>query len=255
MVFYFSGTGNSLYIAERIAKEEHTSIVSIAGALRRDERTFTIGDEEKIGFVFPTYFFGIPTIVSEFISKLRLTGNPRPYIYLVLTCGDQAGNADVMFARKLKKKGYSLSASFAVPMVDNYILLYKVAPLDKQRKRLDAADEVLDGICRGIGASLDGDLIECRGAFPALVTFFLYPFYGYGRRTAKFHVTANCTACGLCERICPGSAISMADGKPRWGKTRCVHCLGCINRCPTRAIEYGKATDHTGRYVNPRVTF
>ena len=39
----------------------------------------------------------------------------------------------------------------------------------------------------------------------------------------------------------------MVDNKPEWSKN-CIHCTACINKCPRRAIEYGKKTQCKNRY-------
>lgn len=75
------------------------------------------------------------------------------------------------------------------------------------------------------------------------------------RNTEKFYTTNACNGCALCEEICRELAIQLVDGRPDWIKEKCSHCTTCINRCPQRAIQYGKATEKPGRYVNPNINF
>ncbi|WP_408610337.1 EFR1 family ferrodoxin [Lacrimispora sphenoides] len=48
-------------------------------------------------------------------------------------------------------------------------------------------------------------------------------------------------SCGKCAELCPLNNIILTDGKPVWGN-HCTHCMACLHRCPTEAIEYKKKT-------------
>ncbi|MHB9094417.1 MAG: 4Fe-4S dicluster domain-containing protein [Eubacteriales bacterium] len=45
----------------------------------------------------------------------------------------------------------------------------------------------------------------------------------------------KCVGCGLCQRVCPNQAITMADGKPKIDKSKCLREGSCISSCPTDA--------------------
>lgn len=92
-IFYFTGTGNSLYIAKRFGGK----IYSIPQVLKGEECIF---EDEKIGIIFPTYGFSIPTIVREFIEKITLKS---PYIFVIMTCGNNSGDGTKYFASFAKK--------------------------------------------------------------------------------------------------------------------------------------------------------
>ena len=57
MILYFSATGNSKYVAEKIADATGDNAVSI------DEYE---GSEKISGIVCPTYSWGVPSVVREF---------------------------------------------------------------------------------------------------------------------------------------------------------------------------------------------
>ena len=69
MVFYFTGTGNSLYIARRIDKDA----VSIPQVMRGQERTFT---DEAIGVVSPVYGHEMPAMVKDWRPPRRQAQSP-----------------------------------------------------------------------------------------------------------------------------------------------------------------------------------
>ena len=66
-LYYFTGTGNSLSIAKGIGAElEDAELIFMANLWKDDEITT---DSEKVGFIFPMYYFGLPQIVYEFIKN------------------------------------------------------------------------------------------------------------------------------------------------------------------------------------------
>ena len=76
-IYYFSGTGNSLKIARDIAEKlEECELVPIAKVWQQDQLAST---SEKVGFIFPLYYFGLPKIVYDFINNIELAS---PTIFL-----------------------------------------------------------------------------------------------------------------------------------------------------------------------------
>jgi ferredoxin len=253
MIFYFSATGNSKYVAERIAAATDDHLVFLRDVIRSRGYQFDVSREKRIGFVCPTYYLGLPSIMTFFLEKLRLTGYTGQYVYLVLTCGGTTGNAAGQLAKALSSHGITLSAQFGVPMVDNYIPLYPIPEQEELEATLDGAEEYIDEARRVIRAFGTGNYNRCQGKAPHVATAVAYKAYQHGRSTKPFVLGDNCIRCGLCQEICPCGAISLSAGKPFWGKKRCVQCLGCLHRCPVRAIHWKKAEEDKGRYYNPRV--
>ena len=253
MIFYFTGTGNSKYVAQKIAESEQDRLCSIAQAVREGNYTYQISEEESIGFVLPVYFGGLPSVIREFVEKVKLEGAEGKYIYLVLTCGGFTCNAGGMFARCMAKRGYKLSVQYGILMPDNYVLLYNLKSDDEIKSMLANADKELTDIAQDIQNRKTGDRIQIKGVFPKAATALMYPFYDRSRKTKKFYATDACTGCRICAKICPCSAIEIKNRKPEWVKEKCAQCLGCLHRCPTRAIQYGKSTAKRGRYIHPDI--
>ena len=76
-------------------------------------------------------------------------------------------------------------------------------------------------------------------------------FYKYAISAKKFYAKDTCVGCGKCVEVCPLSNVALVNEKPKWGKN-CTHCMACICKCPTEAIEYGKASEGKVRYQCPR---
>ncbi len=248
MIFYFTGTGNSLHVASRLAQMTNDTIIDIALAMKKNQFDYDLGPKEKVGFVFPTYFFGIPSIVEEFATKVSFN-NKENYFYCVLTCGGNSGQADRMFAKILIKKAIQINASYQITMPDNYVLMYDTPSNELQESLLSAAEERMKQIASSINKR---EIIEfSKGINGYLFTKALYGFYRGGMSTKKFWADDKCIGCGQCVENCPCEAIVMKDGRPKWIKSKCTRCLSCIHRCPVQSIQYGKSTKKRNRYVNP----
>jgi MinD superfamily P-loop ATPase len=74
------------------------------------------------------------------------------------------------------------------------------------------------------------------------------------RKTAlKYDVSDNCSACGLCAKICPVRNIQMEGGKPTFGG-HCEQCMACLQWCPQKAINYNGKTESRERYHHPDIS-
>jgi len=75
MIFYFTATGNSKYIAEKIAAETSDRLIDIAECVQAGNFAFDLADGEAVGLVVPVYWFGIPMIVTEFLQMCLSSQN------------------------------------------------------------------------------------------------------------------------------------------------------------------------------------
>jgi len=50
-------------------------------------------------------------------------------------------------------------------------------------------------------------------------------------------VNENCIGCGICENICPFSAIKVKDGKAIVNPRACAGCDTCVLNCPHKALD------------------
>lgn len=253
MIFYFSGTGNSLYVAQKLSKNDGSKLIDITKATREKNFVYEVKDAEKIGFVFPVYFYGLPTLVNEFVDQMTIKGDSKPFIYSIITCGGSIGNADKMLKKLLEKKNQQLSCSFSVLMPSNYTMMYDVPTKEEQNLVLQNAEKEIKKIIETLKTGKKGNF--AFHGYLSLFTPILYPIYGIYRKTKKFYATEDCNNCGSCAEMCASDVIQIKNGTPIWIGEKCSHCSACINRCPTKAIQYGNSTIKRGRYVNPNVEF
>lgn len=246
MIFYYSATNNSKSIVEEIA-ERNEHVYSIIEAVQKNEYVFQVNKEEAIGFIIPTYFYGIPNMVEEFIQNLELQDLQENYFYLILTCGLNTANAGGIFQKKIKK-GYQINAIYAVKMVDTYVPIHRIPEEAVIHEIIKNAKKDITEIKRHIQKQDKGDFNQYKGKLPNLMSKILYPFYLKGRKTKKFYVTDRCNGCGKCSQNCIRKVIQIENKKPIWKKQNCELCLKCLHQCPQNAIQYGN-TKRKGRYM------
>lgn len=252
MIFYFSGTGNSKWIANQLSKEQHENLVFIPDALMNGALEFSLHAGEKIGFVFPVYSWGPPEIVLRFISRLTLKGYQQQYVFFVCSCGDDTGLTQQMVVKALAARGWECQAGFSVIMPNNYVLFpgFDVDGKELENKKLRGAVTVLNEINDLIGKT--ESVFSCKeGSLPFIKSRIINPLFNRFQISAKpFRVTDGCISCKRCEKSCPMKNVTFRDGKPVWGEN-CTSCLACYHVCPQQAVQYGNKTKDKGQYFNP----
>lgn len=244
MVLYFSGTGNSRYVAERVAKATGDTAVSLNDRLRlgpgepfRSARPFV--------FVSPIYAWRIPKVVDALLRQARFEGAGQAYF--LATCGSGGGDAG-RYAKKLcVDKGLTFMGLQTIVMPENYLAMFPVPGPTAAAEILAAAEPSIHACARAIGAVQPLPALP-RKPLDWIKSALMNPlFYAFCVSAKGFRTTEACTGCGRCARFCPLANISTENGKPLWGK-HCTHCMACIARCPEEAIEYGHASEGQPRY-------
>ncbi|MEG2118596.1 MAG: EFR1 family ferrodoxin, partial [Clostridia bacterium] len=192
MIFYFSGTGNSKYTAKKIAELTNDTIFSIADILKSNVLEFDA--DERVGFVFPVYYFGIPIIVHDFLKRVKFKNIKNKYIYLVLVCEKSTGTTAKSFKNILSTNGIMISSSFSISLPDNYIPMYNVSDMSAAKKWISDSNPRLNEICTGITSRIYGDFDNLKGFFPSLTSALLYPYYKSHRKTKKFFSDSDCNS-------------------------------------------------------------
>lgn len=238
--FYFTATGNSLYVAKRIGGE----LCSIPQMLKEEKRDFA---DDAIGFVFPCYGFGIPKIVSEFVQKSKFTAT---YCFAIMTYGNTAAAGLQQIEACGGQARLKFNYTNQILMIDNFLPLFEIADQQKKEesKRIEEQLQqiVSDINCRqqkltrkGLAADAVSKQIHKIGAKVLEQT-----------GDKLFKIADTCNHCRVCEHVCPRGNIKVTE-KPEFHH-QCESCYACIHHCPQNAIHL-KYERSQARFINQNV--
>lgn len=123
MIYYFSCTSNTRWVAEQVSRACGLALRNVADCLG-DVATpeVNLWTEGILGLAFPIYGWTIPKVAEVFIRSLPRAEVPGTYyVFALLTCGDDIGRAHERLAMLLAEKGYELSAVWSFSMPNTYI--------------------------------------------------------------------------------------------------------------------------------------
>jgi len=264
LTLYFSGTGNTKYIAEQFSEKIDAKCLSI-----EEDANFTdeIKTHDTIAICYPIYGSRVPLIMREFVTQHMgaLKGKKLAiFVTQLIFSGDGARVLCDLFLPNHVQVIYA--EHFLMPNnVCNFALLRQTSDR-RMQKQLKIADKKLNRICHDMSRSK----IKKRGfgAFARFLGKFQgIPWQGDSRNShaapktmeykAKHGVKIHpeCTSCGICVHHCPMKNLEQ-QGETITHKNNCTLCYRCINICPQKAItvffharpkwQYkGIATDYT----------
>lgn len=243
MVFYFTGTGNSLYAARQLESEP----VSIPQVMRGTQREFTA---ESIGIISPIYGHELPPMVKDF---LRESTFHTDYFYIIVTYGARHGGAAEMAQALCDKCGVRVDYINALHMVDNWLPAFD---MDEERALDKRIPEQLAAITADVKARKYG-ISPVTDADRAAHQQYLANVSGVPEDLWQNFVvvTERCVGCGICTRVCPADCMKLEDGRAVHIPGNCQDCLACVHACPQKAIALAMPEKNpNARYRNEHVT-
>lgn len=246
-IYYFTGTGNSLATARKLAALlDESRLHSIPQALAAD----TPPEGSRLIIVCPIYMHYIPHMVVRFIRGIEAAES----VAVILSGGGEIGGGVGRLKALFRKQGLPLTLVANLPMPSNYTP-YGATPEDKKKEILRQADDQIEKIAgqiqRGESSLHKNPKALAQSLFPGILYRMGWSFIPQMDR--GFSVEDGCTQCGLCARVCPAGNITLTEGKPQW-QGRCEQCFACLQLCPVEAIQYGKKTRGVPRYRHPDVS-
>lgn len=244
MIYYFTGTGNSLYIARELHNQLNEAYKSMNAFIRNNDHTLQVVEGTLI-FVVPTYAWRIPRIVEKWIRRTPFKDVTE--VYFIMDCGENIGNAGYYNKKLCKDKKFNYKGTMEIVMPENYLALFDTPEDDEAQSIIEQAEPVIKQTAVYIHQHLPFPQMSLHlqdKLRSSIVNTVFYPLFV---KADDFYSTNECIGCGLCKKFCPLHNIHIQDHHPIWGK-QCTHCMACIARCPKKAIEYGKKSKEKNRY-------
>ena len=224
MVFYFTGTGNSLYVAKNIEDKP----ISIPQIINEDSLNFK---DERIGIISPVYGHEVPPMVKDFLKKSTFD---TEYFYMILTYGNRHGGASELTNNLCKECGISASYINIILMVDNWLPSFDMNEqilLDKNEdKNIAGIVEDINNKKKMISEVTETDRAAHR-QFLENISKMPADAWKHLLKTGDM-----CTGCGICEKVCPSGSVRVENGKAVHIPDNCQTCLACAHACPMKAI-------------------
>lgn len=246
MIFYFTATGNSLYVAKNLDEE----LISIPKELNKSERHYKA---DKIGIVCPLFEFDMPDIVKEFIKGSTFETD---YFYIIETFGCHNGGVCERVKNFLDSINKKVNYINSLLMFDNAIIVFDM----EQQRAIEDSKEVDKHI-----QYIKKDIDERRNYIQESLKEEIDFYNGYQEMKTKngpmytfplYKIEDRCLGCGTCSKVCPRGCVEMKNGLPIHDYTNCANCMACIQACPTKAIQFlhVKEPNPSARYRNPHIS-
>jgi ferredoxin len=267
LFLYFSGTGNTDYVAQYLARKLAHVPVDIASLSIEHRPAEMVGDFDLLTVGFPVYACDSPDLVQDYLARLPPGEGRGAFVFC--TKGAYAGGAVRHNLQRLAVRGYTPlgGGSVLMPGTDGLAMIPKGSwmarkALEKDFDHLQDADRLAEHMTTAISGLRDGRSVEefretlpphPKVSVPDRLWAFLYEASENWAR-ARLHADQGCEGCGLCSRVCPVASVQMQGRRPTFAD-QCVLCMRCIHACPQEAIQIGGLTVGKFRWKGPGGNF
>ena len=244
MIIYFSGTGNSLAISQQIAEAIGDKVMPLALAVQTD-----LTSEQIIGLVYPSYDFNAPKAVRRLLPMLKI--NPQAYLFIIITCGAQAGLSSHWAVQMFQKQGIQVAYTHKIRVPDCSALAFGRNP-NEQTWKFDKYAHRLQQIISDVKQQIHAHHYSGWSFMGWLMQMPKMEAWAY-RMLMPTVNAEKCIGCGTCEKVCPIGNIRIVDKMAIVGAD-CTNCLSCVHFCPQQALELsGKLTQKDHQYHHPQI--
>lgn len=263
LLLYFSGTGNTYFIADKIRNELSKKDYDVN--LSSVEK-FQPVDAEKFDILilgYPIYALDMPLFLQEYINKLTIPKTKT--VILFSTMGFYGANASRKIGKRLVKAGMIPLYFEEIKMPGSDALMF-MKKESKQVLKIQSTNFYesinINRAVHNIASVVDNLFtnnenkeriklppIKLGGLIVDGLMSVIYKFVEK-KLKQKFWVNDKCVKCHICENICPSHNIVFNDEKVVF-LDKCFLCMRCINQCPAEAIQIGNKTNENFRWRGP----
>lgn len=240
-ILYFSGSGNSKYVAEKFSERLNSECLQI---LKSEN---TVNDEE-IGFIFPNYCSDIPIPVKDKLNKMNFPN--AKYTFCIICAGGIPDGCFTSVRKILKIKNIALNYSGLVNMFPSWAvtLIPEMAGMENSFNK--KADGKIDEHISRIKNHTNNKTVNYPDIFTKIFRESKYIMLKHFAGTDKQSVTEKCTGCGKCAADCPTDNIVIIDKKAVFSD-KCIGCYKCAFECSQEAVKFGNIKIEGKRNHNP----
>jgi Uncharacterized Fe-S center protein len=237
ILYYFSGTGNTKWVADRFKDEFRLNNIDLQLVNIESLEEINIRGCDFLIIGSSVYAEIQPKIVDDFLNRLPKTKkNIKAIVYS--TQGAKSSAATSVMVKVIESKGFRVIIQSSMKMPNNYYFsVGKSSNVNEQKEMLRDAEKKVKTLTN---CFLENKELK-ESAFFARI--FLGKVSGRTFRrvlpklSRNITATEDCTKCGLCLRNCPKNNITFENGHAIF-HSKCMLCLRCIHICPKNAIRY-----------------
>lgn len=249
IIYYFSGTGNSLQVAEwfreYLSEKYSVELVNIS----EKEKVKTADPNSMVGFISPVHGFNYPPIMLNFIFRFPRTKFKAKVFLMNTRAGMKMGKFFVpglsgltfwLSSMVLYLKGYRIVGLQPIDMPSNWLLLHPTLSNKVIQSIFDRCKVKTEVFAEKISSQQKSYKAAKEVIQDIIITPISVLYYLMGRfiLAKSLYADSRCNQCNICISQCPVKAIKQVNGQPFW-TIRCESCMKCINRCPKRSIQVG----------------
>ncbi len=224
MLFYFTATGNCLYVARQFDEDP----ISIPQVINNDNLVF---EDESIGIVWPVYAGEPPKMVLNFLKKATFQ---TKYFYMILTYGKDDSDAPEYAYHLCEEIGIHVDYIHSILMVDNYLPSFDMNEQKAIDKHIEEQLQIALKDVQERKKEIPKASQEARNFHARAAKIFAdNPGLINGEQIT---ITDKCVGCGICTQVCPVKRFYIEDGKAKRTENTCEFCLACAHNCPQKAI-------------------
>ncbi|WP_373898185.1 EFR1 family ferrodoxin [Haloimpatiens sp. FM7315] len=242
-IIYFSGTGNTKYVASEFKKalnknDVNCDLIDIVKTKElKDYYNFYVLGCPIYAEMFPYYFM-------NWVKDNLDNGNGRKVI-IFSTQASNRGTGTEELRVVLEKRGFKVTINQPIKMPNNYYVVGFNRTTENENNAMckNASEKVNDIVKKFL---LGETSISSISTFDLKIGKIAYKFFDkYSKKWAKKTISVDytkCLKCKKCQDNCPTNNI-IVNEKIEF-KSNCISCQRCIHICPSNAFLYkGKHFD------------
>lgn len=235
VIYYFSGTGNTLLLAKKIKevfeKQEYLVMLRKISTSEAVE----LEDNCHLGIVVPVAIQSTFPIVWEFIKRLP-EGNMRQ-VFMADTMESFSGGIVGPMKKSLESKGYKCIGACEFRMASSMQITEKKAKIGRKKNEIallkveEYVQSLINGSAKWKQIVVLSDAMKSISKGRSIWT----------KTSKRIRIDSTlCTKCRMCEKYCPVKAIRLSDQNMKIDHNQCVACMRCVNYCPKNAFTLGE---------------